>query len=246
MSFSVYDLIEFYNSRLGRASQRALQEHIRSFWPDTRNMRLMGVGYAAPYLTPYLGEAERLFSVMTPSLGAYPWPSDGKNLVCLAAENELPVETNSIDRIILIHALEHAQQSGPMFEEIWRVLKSNGRLLIIVPNRLGLWSRVDRTPFGQGRPYSATQILKQLREYKFLHERTRQGLFMFPVGTRIFLKAAAFLENYGRFIFPALAGVHMVEASKQLYAGTALPVTEMRKTRERLIPALMPNPKTKA
>ena len=35
---------------------------------------------------------------------------------------------------------------------------AGGRLLIVVPNRRGVWARSDTTPFGHGRPYSRSQI----------------------------------------------------------------------------------------
>ena len=45
-----------------------------------------------------------------------------------------------------------------MLREIWRVMASGGQLLAVVPNRRGLWARMDTTPFGHGRPYSRSQI----------------------------------------------------------------------------------------
>lgn len=245
MTFSVYDLLEFHNTNLGRVVVPVISRHVRNFWPDLHNLRVVGIGFTGPYLAPFCAEADRLVALMTSTLGAYPWPEGDKNRVALVDESELPLETNSVDRLILIHGLEHTHHPGVLFEEIWRVLKSNGRLIIIVPNRLGLWARVDRTPFGQGRPYSVAQIARLLRDHRFLHERTRQGLFMLPVGARLALKIAPFLEKYGRFVFPALSGVHMVEASKQLYAATAVPVAEVRRVRGRLTPVLLPNPAVK-
>ena len=40
----------------------------------------------------------------------------------------------------------------PLLRECWRVLRDDGRLLVVVPNRLGSWALFDHTPFGQGRP----------------------------------------------------------------------------------------------
>ena len=120
----------------------------------------------------------------------------------------------------MIHALEFMPDITPAFEEIWRVLKSNGRLLLIVPNRMGLWARADWSPFGQGTPYSSTQLERSLMDHLFVHEHTAHGLFVPPFRRDFLLRAAGGFEQAGRMLCPAMGGVHMIEASKQLYAGT--------------------------
>ena len=214
---SAYDLKAFYNTKVGRVIRRVLQERIRAFWPDVKGLRVMGCGYATPYLRIFTEEAERVISFMPAGQGAHDWPQDGKNLVFVSEEGELPIENSSIDRILLIHNLEFSELLRPSMEEIWRVLKPNGRLLIIVPNRAGLWIRADWSPFGQGTPYSASQIYYYLRDNLFVHERTEDALFVPPVKFSLILKSAKVFERFGKMLFPFLGGVHMVEASKQLY-----------------------------
>lgn len=221
---SAYDLKAFYGTIAGRIVRRIIREKIRSFWPESSHMRVMGMGYAAPYLRPFTDTAERTIALMPPGLGAHHWPDDGKNVVALAADAELPVETNSIDRILMIHSLEHSGVDPAAFEELWRVLKSSGRILIVVPNRMGLWARAEWSPFGQGTPFSAAQVERTLRENLFVHERTDRALYVPPFKREFFLKSARYFENAGPKICPALGGLHFVEASKQLYAGTLRPV----------------------
>lgn len=218
MSQDVYDLKKFYSRRAGRLVRRFLSRHIQEIWPDTHDLRIMGYGYAVPYLRPYIEDAERVFNVMPTSLGVHYWPERQKNLTCLCSE-DLPLETESVDRIIMIHALEYEQLPEHCMHEMWRVLKSNGRLLIIVPNRLGLWARVDWTPFGHGRPYSVPQITHYLKDSGFVHETTHRALFMPPFRSFPLLRAIYALENIGKYVFPGLAGVYLVEAGKQVYAG---------------------------
>jgi hypothetical protein len=111
----------------------------------------------------------------------------------------------------------------PAFEELWRVLKSNGRILIIVPNRMGLWCRADWTPFGHGRPYSAAQVNNFLREHLFVPERTEKGVFIPPFENNFLLRSAGWWEALGEKICPGMGGVIFVEASKQVYAGIMQP-----------------------
>lgn len=215
---SVYDLKAFYNGRVGRVVRRILQERIRDFWPDVHGMSVMGAGYATPYLRIFKQEAERVFAMMPAGQGAHDWPQDGLNCVALSEQAELPIETNTIDRILMVHDLEFSEFMKPALQEIWRVLKSNGRLLVVVPNRSGLWSRADWSPFGQGTPYSASQINFSLRDSLFVQERAETALFMPPLKYSMILKSAGVFERVGPKIYPMMAGLHMIEASKQIYA----------------------------
>ena len=86
----VVDLHEFYRSRLGQVARRLVRERIRLMWPDVRGMSVLGLGYATPYLRPFLDEAERVTSLAPAQQGVMPWPSGEPGLVTLADETELP------------------------------------------------------------------------------------------------------------------------------------------------------------
>lgn len=217
---SVYDFKGFYNMKIGRVARRIMQTRIQEFWPDMKDMRVMGYGYAIPYLAGMSAQAERVFSVMPAGQGAHIWPqtAEEKNLVCVAEEVELPLESNSVDRILLMHSLEFSEMLQPHLQEISRVLKANGKILAIVPNRGGLWAQADWTPFGRGTPYSAGQIAYYLTDNGFVHERTEGALYMPPVKSSLIFKSAGIIERFGQRFMPFGAGVHMVEATKQIYA----------------------------
>lgn len=219
MYSSVYEFRQFYASRPGRLMRRILSGHIQQIWPDLKGLTVLGGGYAVPYLKPMLGKAEKVFSFMPPRFGVHHWPEHEKNLVCLASDTALPFETEAADRIIVVHGMEHAEDPQALLQECWRVLKSNGRLLLVVSSRMGLWSRADWTPFGHGTPYTATQIAHRLHDSLFAVERMEKALFMPPFRSFLVLRTAYTMENFGRYIFPGLAGIHLVEAGKQVYAG---------------------------
>ena len=213
---SVYDLREFYKTRRGRIVRRVLVERIRDLWPDVHGLRVMGAGYAVPYLRGLLEEAERGFSVMYDGGGVHEWPLNEANLVCLSEEGGLPFETNSVDRIVVMHGVEFSDRAAAALEEIWRVLKSNGRMLVVVPHRGGFWSRADKTPFGHGTPYSGRQIKGLLRQCLFVHERSCGALYLPPFLSGV--RGMRWFERFGQRFLPFGAGVHIVEVSKQLYA----------------------------
>lgn len=244
---TAYDLKSFFQSLTGRIIRGLIRNRILEIWPEEKKLRFLGIGYAAPYMRPYMKEAERSFCFMPAGLGIHQWPEGEKNLTCLGDNNALPFETNSIDRIIVAHHLEYLSASENAFEEMYRVLKSTGKIIIVVPNRLGLWSRADWCPLGQGQPYSAKQVESFLKNNLFVHERTCQALFSPAFQSTFWLRAAPLFEKIGKFLYPALGGVHIIEASKQLYAtkqrGTPVLAGTGGRMKKALTPKPMPSPK---
>jgi SAM-dependent methyltransferase len=218
----VIDLRDFYDSSLGQSARRMIRRKIRAIWPDSHDMRVLGLGFATPYLRPFREETERVVAVMPSSQGVLPWPPEGPSLVCLADETDLPLPDRSIDRVLLVHTLESAEQVRATLREIWRVLADSGRLLVVAPNRRGIWARLERTPFGQGRPYTPSQLSRLLRDNMYTPLQTSTALFMPPFQSRFVLRSAPAWEQVGERWFPTFAGVLLVEAAKQIYAGSAL------------------------
>lgn len=231
MFHDAIDLRDFYASGLGQVARRMIRRRLREAWPDVRGQVVLGIGYATPYLRPFQGEAERVLAAMPASQGVEFWPAEGPGVTCLSEEAELPLPDMSVDRVLLIHGLEFSEHLRPMMREIWRVLAGGGRLLTVVPNRRGIWARIDRTPFGHGSPYSPSQLKHTLRENMFVPERTTRALFIPPVKSRVLLGSAPAWEEIGERWFKAFAGVYLVEASKQIYAGVPRKTQRARKRR---------------
>jgi len=231
MPSDVVDLRDFYRSGLGQVARRMIRRAIQRVWPDLHGMRLLGIGYTTPFLTALSGDTERTVALMPASLGVLRWPPDNRNLVTLADEGELPFADYSIDRVLLVHALETSEEIGPMLKEIWRVLAGGGRLLIVVPNRRGIWARLDRTPFGSGRPYTMSQLSQLLRDEQFTPVGSDTALFIPPAKGRMIMRSAPAWERIGKGWFPTFAGVLLVEATKQIYAKPAA----IRAPRRRLV-----------
>ncbi len=216
---SVYDYKTFYNSPMGLAVHGVLLRRIASFWPDIEGLDMLGCGYAVPYLEDFKDHARNVHAMMPVWQGADTWPKEGKNRVFLSNASAFPVENSCYDRILLVHYLENTDSLQSSLQEIWRVLKPNGRLLVIVPNRRGFWARGDWSPFGHGTPFSLSQVCYVLRDNLFVQEHTQGALFMPPFKSSFILKTTNLFERLGRSILPIVAGVHMIEASKQVYAG---------------------------
>ena len=218
MWHDVVDLRDFYETQLGAMARRMIRRGVRSMWPDMKGQRILGLGYATPYLRQFLSEAERTLAFMPASKGVLHWPSEGRGLTALVDEAELPLPDLSVDRVLLVHGLESSEYQRDMLREAWRVLTGEGRLLIVAPNRGGIWARLERTPLGWGQPYSAAQLSRLLRDNMFTPTRSRRALYIPPLRTRALLRSAPAWERIGSRWFPTFGGVVLVEAGKQLYA----------------------------
>ncbi|TAK47441.1 MAG: class I SAM-dependent methyltransferase [Xanthobacteraceae bacterium] len=235
MSIDVIDLRNFYSHRLGMVARRLIGRGIRAHWPDAARLRVVGVGYSTPYLGLFRESAERCLAFMPAAQGVLKWPTARPTLSALVDEYDLPLADSSIDRVLLIHALEVADDPAGLLREVWRVLAPSGRVLAVIPNRRGLWARADSTPFGHGRPYSRSQVTDLLRVAWFTPASWSEVLYVPPVRAAWILRAAMAWERTGSAVSAPFSGVHIVEATKQVYR--AIPA---RRERTRLIPALEP------
>lgn len=239
MYLDVIDLRDFYSGDLGGTVRRVLSARVRDRWPSVAGDRVLGFGFATPYLGQFRDEAERVLAFMPAAQGVVNWPADGPTAAALVAEDMLPLPEAAVDRVILVHALEMANDPREVLREVWRVLAPGGRMIAVVPNRRGLWARVDTSPFGYGRPFSRRQLTQLLRESLFSPLGWGEALHMAPLPRRRFRRSADTWERIGGTLWPAFAGVIIVEATKQLYHG--LPVR--RRARVSVFkPALIPAP----
>ncbi len=241
MSIDVVDLRSFYGQRLGTVARRFVSRGIRRRWSDTAGQRLLGIGYATPYLGLFREEAERCLAYRPAAQGVVTWPTTRPALSALVDEFDLPLPDSTVDRVLLVHALEMSRDATALLREVWRVLAAGGQLLVVVPNRRGVWARTDTTPFGHGRPYSRSQITHLLREAWFTPVAWGEALYVPPIARGWFLRSAVAWERTGAMLWAPFAGVHIVEATKQVYR--AIPARrERRKFVPVLEPALAPSP----
>lgn len=241
MHLDVKDLRNFYyRSTLGRAAQKAVRDYLVQMWPNATGETMVGFGFAVPLLRPYMNDARRITGLMPAPQGVMPWPTGLPNMAVLCEEVSWPVDTGHVDRLVVMHGLETSEQPSALLDECFRVLGPGGRAIFIVPNRAGLWSRSDRTPFGYGRPYTLGQLEAQLRQHHFSIERHEYALFQPPSQRRFWRKAGQMIEQLGHSIPKVAAGgVIMVEVSKRIQA---LSGPGLRETVSRPLQILTPNP----
>lgn len=217
MALDVSDLRSFYAGPLGRVARRFVGRRIIERWDACVGQSVLGLGYATPYLSAFREQAVRVLAFMPAEQGVVNWPDAGVSSTALISADMVPLPDSCIDRAIIAHALETLEHPRELLSEAWRILTPGGRLIVIAPNRRGLWARADSTPFGYGQPYSRGQLRDLLRETLFSPIYWTEALYVPPFEQAALLRlAGAFEKLGGRLMLPG-AGVHFVEATKQLY-----------------------------
>ncbi len=225
----VHGQAQFYATARGAVAARLLRERLAEFWPNLAGQSVLGLGYPLPYLRLWRETAARCVAVIPVQTGAARWPAGAPNLTCTAEEDALPFPDLLFDRVLLIHGLETAENARRLLRELWRVLKDDGRLLIVAPNRSGPWAYLESTPFGHGQPYSSGQLGRLLAGSLFRVERRDSALYLPPSRRRVILRGAPLWERAGRRVAPGLAGVTITEAVKDVYAAVPLRAAPRRR-----------------
>ena len=219
MAVDTQDIDAFYATRLGGLTAALLRRDLAVLWQDMTGLSVLGIGHAAPCFEVWQ-HRNRCIGLAPSHMGGAPWPAGQPNLVCVAETESLPFADLSFDRVLLIHGLEQAENARRTLREVWRVLKDDGKLIVVLPNRRGAWAYAESTPFGHGQPYSERQISRLLTSLFFKVERQKTALYAPPLNLQPLLRLFWLTERYGPFIAPHFAGLVIAEASKALYGVT--------------------------
>jgi SAM-dependent methyltransferase len=217
MPLDVHSLQSFYRSPLGEISRRLVGRVIRTRWENGTGLSVAALGYGTPYLERFRDKARCCLALMPAEQGVVIWPGGGRCAAALVDAQMLPLPDGSFDRLLLAHALEAADRPDALLEEVWRITAPEGRMIVIVPSRRGVWARADGTPYGHGLPYSKTQLRDLLQRAEFSPIFWGEALYAPPVAKPFVIRSAAAIERVGAALALPFAGVHIVEAIKQVY-----------------------------
>jgi SAM-dependent methyltransferase len=215
MRRSIEELRAFYGDPSGALVRRLLARRLDDAWGEATGCDVLGLGYATPWLDAFVG-ARRVVAAMPGGQGVEPWPVAGRNRSLLVDDRRLPFAAGTFDRILLIHALEEADDARALLAEAVRAMAPAGRIILTAAARGGLWSRAEATPFGHGRPFTRGQLERLVHEVGLEPTAWSQTLYM-PPWTPLLPLADGF-EQVGRRLWPGAAGVIMLEATRQAYA----------------------------
>ncbi len=142
---------------------------------------------------------------------------------------ELPLQSASVDAVLLPHTLDFCAEAPRLLREVHRVLIPEGRLLLFCFNPLSSWGLMRWWPRrGQRRrvPWCGSQLTPfrigdWLKLLGFTQE-TREMLVFRPPLRRALAPQLDWVEVAGRRWWPVLGGVFVVRAVKRVPARTLL------------------------
>ncbi len=213
MQPNVADLGAFYRSPPGVGVQAMVARRLQAIWPTLEGRDVLGLGYALPYFGDMPG-ARRLVLAMPAQQGVEQWPATGGVSSLIAKEDFLPFADASFDRMLIIHGLEEAHDPARFLQEARRVLTPQGRLVLVVPNRAGLWAHRDISPFGHGRAYTHMQVRRLLHACQLRPAAWTRALYAPLLRRGTSVAAMRAWEQAGEHLWPPFGGVIMVEAVK--------------------------------
>jgi SAM-dependent methyltransferase len=221
MPLDVLTLQSFYASPLGEVSRRIVGRVIWARWETATGLTVAALGYGSPFVDRFRAKAGRCIALMPAEQGVLIWPDERDCAAALVETQMLPLPDSSIDRLLLAHALETAERPQALLEEVWRIVVPEGRVMIVAPSRRGIWARTDATPYGHGLPYSRTQLRDLLHRALLSPIFWAEALYAPPIARRFVIRSAPAIERLGAALNLPFAGVHIVEAIKQVYRPVA-------------------------
>ncbi|CAA0119373.1 Uncharacterised protein [Halioglobus japonicus] len=171
----------------------------------------------------------------------------GEGVALVAAPEELPLESDSVDTIIAHHCLEFASNPHQVLREIQRVLTPQGQLLVVGFNPYSLFgcnTRIRsalRDPlWSQHRPVSEHRLTDWLHLLGCEVLGTRRLYTLPPLGHERLREVVAGCDRWiARHNLP-FGGVYILHATKHT-AGLNRPRRPLLTSKKRLI-GLVPNP----
>ncbi len=161
----------------------------------------------------------------------------------VADNEELPLATDSIDVVVVHHALDFTEDSHRLLREATRVLRPGGQILIIGFNPFshwGIWKlfkRRTRIPW-RGRFISKRRLSDWLMLLNLHIEQVQHGLHFPPLSVGSLLRHADAMERLGIKTGNPFAGAYIYLCVKQVVPITPI-VSQWRPLRARptVIPA---------
>ncbi len=142
------------------------------------------------------------------------------------AHNELlPLANESVDAVLIHHALDFTPDSHRLLREAARVVMPGGKLLIMGFNPVSTWGlrklfRWKNCLPWRGRFISSGRVSDWLKLLDFSIDKVTHGAYLLPINHVKVVGMSPKLERFGRRFLPPAGAVYFIVACKQV-----MPVT---------------------
>ena len=222
-------LSDFYATGTGQRCMSLLHRQVRVFWPDlTAGQKVLGVGYASPCLRAWPGLQMNPVSVVLPHYDSVKRGGAGLRdsmVHTLVGEaGVLPFQSESFDRVVLMHAFQTQRQAVRLLREAAQVLRDDGRMILIFPAALTGRSRLKHTPFARELAFSSYTI-KRLLDLACLKAERQEKMFFLPLTWECKNAHINFVSDIaGKMFVPGLGSLCVIEVVKNINASLTLPL----------------------
>jgi len=173
-------------------------------------------------------------------------PLKGDSIASIADEEQLPIETESIDVVLLHHTMEYSQHPHQLLKEASRVVLPSGHVVIVGFNPLsfmGLWSMVGRlrnNSVWKNHLLSARKLADWLLLMDLKVQSVQYGHYKPPVSSNNYTKKFAKLEQFFNFLQLPFGSFYVLVAKKEV--STLTPIKQKwRRTAKPIIPIMEPS-----
>jgi SAM-dependent methyltransferase len=225
-------LRHWYASPPGEALADDLCRYLESVVPQLFGYHAVRIGDLGPERNPLSGSR----IIHRVQLDLVP-PSD-----VLAQPRALPIQTDSLDLVVLTHVLEFCIDPHSVLREVDRTLVPEGHVVVIGFNPLSLLGLRRLVAFGRGsapwrgRYYTAWRVKDWLKLLGYDVLECVSAGFRPPVRHAGLLRRLRVMETLGARFWPALGGAYVILARKRV--ATLTPVRRRWRPRRRVAPGL--------
>jgi SAM-dependent methyltransferase len=146
----------------------------------------------------------------------------------VARGEAIPLTSESVDMVLLHHALDYSSYQHQLLREVSRVLIAGGHVVILGFNPISSWGIRTRFPGRKkspwhGRLLSTLRVTDWLKLLDFQVEQVRYGAYSLPINSPGVIRYSGLLDKLASRLNWPTGGIYMISARKQV-----LPLTPIQ------------------
>lgn len=150
-----------------------------------------------------------------------------------ARAEAIPLASDTIDLVLLHHALDYSDNPHQLLREASRILIAGGHMVIVGFNPWSIWGLRQKLQWPKYVPWtgdmlSPLRVADWLKLLDFQVEYTRYGVYALPFNSPGLIRYSSFLDGPAERLNWPTGGIYVISAKKQV-----LPLTPIQATWKR-------------
>ncbi len=222
-----YDAMNgWYQTPLGERLLQAEQSLLEHYLPRRFGYHLLQISCANLPLVKSSPMGHKFF--ISHSADGYNYKGEGTRSSIVAKGEAIPLASESVDLVLLHHALDYSSYQHQLLREVSRVLIAGGHIVIIGFNPISSWGIRMRFPGRKKAPWhgkllSKLRITDWLKLLDFQVEQVRYGAYSLPINSPGVIRYSGMFEKLATRLNWPTGGIYMISARKQV-----LPLTPIQ------------------